>query len=414
MPSRPNRPRPGQRPRAGLRSRPPVAEPVHCVHFGTCGGCSSLDQPIAWQLHEKAAECEALLAPFLDGQRVAFDEPETTPRHFRTRLLYPVRPDRDGQPIAGLYEFRSHAIVRIEECKTMDRWLVGFGQAAEAALRDLRLAPFDPRRKRGKVKALWARLASGTGQVLAGVVTSPGEFAKGKALADAFYQAARAQPEGRKPRQLVGVVHSISEREDEFLLADRHMPLRGSDHITDRRDDLTFRISAGSFYQIHADAHRLLYAPALRLVGKVRGQHVVDGFGGVGTFGLRLAKAGAARVTIVEDNAAACRDAEHNAKANDLAGVEVVKSPFGSWHLPPGVDLLVVDPPRSGLGSKAIQRVLAAPPARILYVACAADSLARDLGELHASGYRVRAIRLCDMFPHTEHVELVALLERGA
>lgn len=409
-------PRPPHRPRRTTPQRPDPAAAtatIDCRHFGTCGGCSSLDQPIAWQMQQKIADCEALLAPVLDGQRIAFDTPETAPRHFRTRLLFPVRPDKDGQPVAGLYEFRSHDIVRIDDCKTMDRWLVGFGRMAEAALRELRLSPYDPRRTRGKIKAIWARLASGTGQVLAGVVTGPGEFAKGKPLAEALIAGARTLPSARKPRELQGVVHSISERDDEFLLGDRHMPLRGSDHVTDRRDDLTFRVSAGSFYQIHADAHRLLYGAALTMCGDVSGQNVVDGYGGVGAFGLRLAKAGAARVTIVEDNAAACRDAEHNAKANDLTGITVVKEPFASWRLPAGTDLLVVDPPRSGLQAKAIQRIVTGAPRRILFVACAAESMARDLTALHAAGYRVHSIRLCDLFPHTEHVELVALLERG-
>ena len=105
----------------------------------------------------------------------------------------------------------------------------------------------------------------------------------------------------RKARTLVGVVHSISERDDEFLLGERHVPLRGTNYVTDRRDELTFRISAGSFYQVHGEAGELLYKPALRMCGDMRGKNVVDGYGGVGTFGLRLAKAGAATVTIVEN-----------------------------------------------------------------------------------------------------------------
>ena len=400
------------------RPKPPAPAPrtdetLHCRHFGECGGCSLLDQPIDWQLHDKIAACEKLLAPYLGERKIEAPKTTWTPRHFRTRLLYPVKGDRDNLPILGIYAFRSHHLVQIDECRTQDVWLTEFGRAAERVLRELRLQPFHADSGRGYVKALWARLASGTGQVLAGVVTRPGPFAQSAALATGLMEAAAKLPPMRKERKLVGVVHSISEREDEFLLGERHVPLRGPDHVIDRRDDLTFKISAGSFYQVHAEAGELLYKPALQMCGNVKGKHVIDGYGGVGAFGLRLAKAGAASVTIVEDNAAACRDAAYNITANKLPRVTVVREPFATAKFPAEPDLMVVDPPRSGLQSHGVARVLVAKPKRLLHVACAADSLASDLAELTANGYRVTAMRLCDLFPHTEHVELLTMLERG-
>ncbi len=392
-------------------SRNPIDQPLHCAHFGVCGSCSLLDQPIAWQLHDKVAACEALLAPFLAGSPLQWEAPRLPQRHFRTKLLYPVRTGPDRRPVVGMFEWRSHRVVAIDECQTQDEWLTGLGRAVQPILHELELRAFDPGRRRAIVKAIWARLAGGTGEVLAGIVTAPGAFAEGAEFA-ARWQAAAAALRSRRPRQLVGVVHSVSDRDDDFLLGDRHSPLLGRDHVVDRRDGLTFRVSAGSFYQVHAGAHELLYRPALALCGDVRGQTVIDGYGGVGTFGLRLAKAGAARVTIVEDNPAACRDAEHNAKGNTLPQVRVVRSEFGGANLPAGADLLVVDPPRAGLGASGQKRALALQPRRVLCVACDADSLARDLAALTAGGYRLTAARLCDLFPHTEHVELLALLER--
>ena len=407
MDRRPNRQQP-----ASPAPRDRIDEVPQCRHFGTCGGCSLLDQPIAWQLHDKAAASERLLAPFLDGKRIVFDAPERSPRHFRTKLLYPVRAERDGMPIVGIYEFRSHHVVKIEECRTQDGWLTELGKAMGAVLRKLRLEPYVPGRRSGFVKGIQARLAGGSGEVMAGIITRPGLFPQAQEFATAVTEAAKALPQGRWPRQLVGVVHGISDRDDEFLLGDRYVPLRGRDHVVDRRDGMTFKVSAGSFYQVHTAAHTLLYRPALAMCGLVRGQRVVDGFGGVGGFGLRLARAGAAEVTIVEENESSCRDAEHNAKANELNNVKVVVHPFAHARFAAEPDLMVVDPPRSGLGDAGIARVLKARPARLLYVACEAASLAHDLGPLVGNGYRVTAARLCDLFPHTEHVELVVMLDR--
>ncbi len=419
MPPVPRRPSPPRsRDRRPGPSRQPQPQPgaetaLACRHFGACGGCSVLDQPIAWQLHDKVAACERGLAPFLGPVRIDCATPAHPPRNFRTRLLFPVQGDPEGVPSVGLYAARSHELVRIEQCRTLDGWLLDLAHAGERVLRQLRLQAFDLRRRRGQVKAIWARLASGTGQVLAGIVTRPGVFPAGAAFAEAWQAAAATMPRPRVPRHLVGVVHSISDRDDDFLLGDRHVPLRGADHVVDRRDGLAFRVSAGSFYQIHADAHELLYRPAMAMCGDVRGLHVVDGYGGVGAFGLRLARAGAATVTIVEEGPAACRDAEHNARQNACANVQVVRSPFAAAALPRPIDLLVVDPPRVGLQAKAIGRIVAAAPRRIVYVSCAVDSLARDLQPLVAAGYQVEAARLCDLFPHTEHCELVLGLRRA-
>jgi 23S rRNA (uracil1939-C5)-methyltransferase len=346
---------------------------------------------------------------------VVHEVPERPPLHFRTKLLYPVRAGRDGLAEVGIYAARSHDLVRIEECRTQDRLLTSMGRVVEDVLRTMRLPPFDPKSGAGRMRAVWARLAAGSGELLAGVVTTPGTFAEGRELADRVADGAQRLRDGRgRAPQLVGVVHSISDRDDAFLLGDRHVSLRGRDHVVDRRDGLSFRISAGSFYQVHRDASSLLYSPALRLCGDLRDARVVDGYGGVGAFGLRLARAGAARVTVVEDNAAACRDAEHNAKANRLSQVEVERAPFATAKFAPGAHLLVVDPPRSGLQSAGVARVLAAAPRRVLHVACAAESLAADLPGLLAGGYVVEAVRLCDLFPHTEHVELLTLLARQA
>ncbi|HEB53436.1 MAG TPA: class I SAM-dependent RNA methyltransferase, partial [bacterium] len=354
-------PRPRSR-RSRSDSRPPAEQTFACRHFGICGGCSLLDQPIAWQLHDKLERCRELLAPFLNGCEIEHGLPRRPQQHFRTRLLYPVRQDKDRQPVLGIYEYQSHHVVRIDECRTQDRWLTELGRRIEPILKELRIEGFHAGRRRGIAKAFWARLMSGTGEVLAGLVTRPGAFDQGSAFADALMAATTDMPRTARGRRLVGVMHSISDRTDGFLLGDRHVPLRGRDYVTDERDGLTFRVSAGSFYQIHAGAHALLYRPAMAMCGDLRDRRVVDGYGGVGAFGLRAAKAGAKDVLVVEDNASSCRDAEHNKRLNELPQVAVQRAPFADADLPDDIDLLIVDPPRAGLQRRGVERALAARP----------------------------------------------------
>jgi tRNA/tmRNA/rRNA uracil-C5-methylase (TrmA/RlmC/RlmD family) len=169
--------------------------------------------------------------------------------------------------------------------------------------------------------------------------------------------------------------------------------------------------SYARFYQLHRHAEAVLFQPALRLLGDVNGLRIVDGYGGVGTFALRLLRAGAAHVTLVESSPSACADARHNLEANGFAGRgEVREDPFGSAPLPP-CDLLVVDPPRAGLQAQGAAALLAAASPRVLLVSCSLESLARDLAALHGDD-AVEALQLCDLFPHTEHVEALTLLRR--
>jgi 23S rRNA (uracil1939-C5)-methyltransferase len=367
--------------------------------------------PIVEQLRDKAHALEQLLADHLGGLEVKWQLPPSLPLHFRTRILYPVRPGSDGRPIVGIYQPRSHELVRVRECKTQDRGLTLLGTRAEQILRDLELEPWDETQQTGFVRAFAARLAPGTGELLMGIVTRPGIFEQSAELAERLFEAATDLPhEGRTRTQPVGVVRSISERTGNYLFGDRNVPLKGRDHQLDIADGLRFRIRFSSFYQIHRNSNAVLYREALAMAGDLRGQRVVDGYGGIGTFGLRCMKRGAADVEIIEENPVACGDAEHNAKANGFDAVRVIRARFDEATIAADPDLLIVDPPRSGLGPGGIAKVLATRPAKLLCVHCSADALARDLGPLTEAGYRVVEVRLCDMFPHTDHVEVVTLL----
>ena len=119
---------------------------------------------------------------------------------------------------------------------------------------------------------------------------------------------------------------------------------------------------------------------------------------------------GAAHVTLVESGVRSCADARHNFDSNGFAHAEVREQPFGTSPLP-DCDLLVVDPPRAGLMEEGAAAVASCAAPRVLLVSCAMESLARDLERL-APTHRVARLQLCDLFPHTEHVEAVTLLER--
>ena len=383
----------------------------HCPHFGRCGGCSLLDVPIADQLAQKRDRAQQLLAPFLGSVQPAITLPPRPPRHDRTAILYPAQlVDRELQ--LGIYRTGTHTIEPIADCRVQHKALTQFGVRTGQLLRALKVPVYREETGNGLVRAERARVMPGSRELLVGVVVTRDRFSERDRLTTELWRAASdLRDEQGRPLQLVGAVMNVNKAAGNVLLGPTTVALRGQTFQTDHVGELRLRVSFQSFYQLHRHAEAVLFQPALRLLGDVQGLRIVDGYGGVGTFALRLLRAGALHVTLVESSPSACADARHNVEANGFAGrAEVREQPFGSAPLPP-CDVMVVDPPRAGLLAQGAAAVLAAAAPRVLLVSCSLESLARDLAALHGD-YAVEALQLCDLFPHTEHVEALTLLRR--
>ena len=141
-----------------------------------------------------------------------------------------------------------------------------------------------------------------------------------------------------------------------------------------------------------------------------------DSYCGIGTIGISLAKR-AGEVWGVETVPQAISDAEHNAKANGIGNARFIGENVRLGVRPlleqAGTpDVVIVDPPRAGLSKKIVRRVIECGAARIVYISCNPTTLAPNAAQLTEAGYRLRQVTPVDMFPHTPHVECVAVLER--
>ncbi len=177
----------------------------------------------------------------------------------------------------------------------------------------------------------------------------------------------------------------------------------------------TYRISAGVFWQVHTGAADALLPAVLAMAGDCRGAAVVDLYAGAGLFSVPLAEAvgPAGTVLAVERDARACEDARHN--AGGVPAMRVKRAEVTPRLVTSGIghpDIVVLDPAREGAGTEVV-RALAAHRSlrRIVYVACDPSSFARDLRAMLTVGWHLAELRAFDIFPMTEHVELVAAIE---
>lgn len=181
----------------------------------------------------------------------------------------------------------------------------------------------------------------------------------------------------------------------------------GQDWIADRLGDLIFRISDRSFMQANWPLNETLSHTVNEWVGSAPGLRVLELYAGIGTLGLPLARGGAL-VTEVEANLSASADARHAAKSNHIGRCRFRPSRAEAMleNVHPGeYEVVLVDPPRTGLSGDCVDGLLRIGAGRLLYLSCDAPILARDLSRLCAAGYRIVRIQPFDMFPQTAHLE---------
>lgn len=389
-------------------ARPRTRAGVHCPHFGACGGCSLLDRPYADELALKAARLAEVLGPSLqrDGAELLPLLPAVAPLFYRTTLKVPFGRSRQGA-VCGFFRPGSHAIVDLQVCAIQHPRLTQVLLATRDLVRRREVPVYDERRDSGVLRHLVARLAPGSGQLLVGLVCREAGTPAVRRLAEALFDE-------RSGLGLCGVVENVNARPGNSIFGPTTHTLCGSPLLEDNLDGLRTRGTLTSFVQVHAAQASRLYAALLELLGPLAGRHVVELYAGAGPIALRLLRAGA-RVTAIERDAEAAGLAREAARLNELAERLTVLADDAEAGLDAlagtGCDALVVDPPRRGLAPGLCAALAAAAVPRLAYVSCNPLSLARDLDRL-APAYRLRRVQPVDLFPRTEHLEVIALLER--
>jgi 23S rRNA (uracil1939-C5)-methyltransferase len=379
-----------------------------CQHVEEgCGGCSWQHVAYPAQLTAKAAAVRDSLER-LGGFRdlpIAPIIPAPDAYHYRNKMEFAFHPDG----ILGLHPRGAwYDIIRLRECFLESPEAVAIVKAAQTFVEKHGISCYHPRSLQGLLRELCVRQSRGTGEILLGIVTSPGDFPEAQAMAAYLAQAVP---------NIAGVMRSIRTTPDGAAPLSETTVLVGQDHITEICASLRFRIRMETFFQTNSAQAERLVEVVKELAGNVQDAQVVDVYCGVGFFSLALAAAGA-RVVGVEIVEAAIEAARRNAAENGLTSL--------SFHagdarkvlaevLPAGLSpkVLVLDPPRAGAGGKVMRRIARACPERIVYVSCNPTTLARDLVELRPFGYTVKAVQPLDLFPQTYHVETVVALTRG-
>ena len=379
-----------------------------CAHYPACGGCRFQDLGYESQLAAKEEQVRDALqriggiaSPPLDPILAA-----ESPFHYRNKLEYSFTQTPSG-PALGFHKAgRWDEVLEVERC-----WLTtDLGNAIRNAVRDWareeKLVAYDQAEQNGYLRHLVVREGRNTGQALVLLVTAPGEkFERGY-----FVEVLRRFPEVRSIHWAVNDTPSEVTNLPTTLLW-------GEDAIEEELLGLRFRIRPNAFLQTNTAMAERLYALAIEYAALTGAETVYDLYCGTGTIGLSLAR-NALTVWGVEISEESVACALENLDLNGIGNAAFFAGNVGQSleelaERAGPADVVVVDPPRAGLAGKALRRTGALGAGRLVYVSCNPTTLASDVKVLRAEyGYELARARPVDMFPHTPHVETVALLTR--
>ncbi|MBC2888497.1 23S rRNA (uracil(1939)-C(5))-methyltransferase RlmD [Gordonibacter massiliensis (ex Traore et al. 2017)] len=412
-----------------------------CPHARACGACQHVNEPYAAQLARKDARVAELFGG-IDGAELRPILGMDDPYRYRNKVVSPYAPGKKlaaapsagkaakgkgsrgdrardardrraaGRPrheiLCGMYAAHSHRIVPTDECLVENEEAKRVILAIRSLMPRFGMEPYREDAGSGFLRHAVVRVGHTSGEMLVTLVTNGREFPGSRAFCRELVK--------RCPG-VTTIVQNVNERQTNVILGEREQTLYGPGFILDQLCGLSFRISSQSFYQVNAVQTEVLYRQAVELAGFTGTERAVDAYCGTGTIGLVAAKHGAAQVTGVDSVASAVRDARENARHNGVENARFVVDDAGAFMRKAAAegerpDVVLMDPPRAGSSEEFLESLAACAPMRVVYISCNPETQARDVRHLERRGYRLRVLQPVDMFPHTDHIETIALLQR--
>lgn len=386
-----------------FRIKPP------CPIYEECGGCQLQHLRYDQQLKEKRDIVIQALERHtkLDPSKLEIKETigMEDPWNYRNKSQFQVG-FRDGKVLAGLYGMNSHRLINIEQCAVQHPQTNKATKTVKRILQDLKIPIYHEKSKKGLVRTIVSRVGIQTGELQIVLITTKKELPK----KDLIIQEIK-----KRLPEVQSIIQNINGQKTSLIFGDETMNLEGNDFIQETLGDLQFELSARTFFQLNPEQTVKLYNEVKKAAALTGTEKVADAYCGVGTIGLWVAE-GAAEIRGMDIIPESIEDAKKNAARH---GIKHAKYVTGKAEvlLPKWMkegwkpDVIIVDPPRTGLDEQLLKTILKVKPKKLVYVSCNPSTLAKDIHVLNRS-YKVVMMQPVDMFPQTSHVECCVSLER--
>ncbi len=379
-----------------------------CPHYEKCGGCqiSHIENKYTGVLKREML-IESILR-YTDINPKTFEIKPTiimdNPDGYRNKSSLPVRKFNEKATL-GLYEPETNKIVYIDNCLVQNEIINTINSKVLEYIDELNVTPYVEKFRRGEIKYIVTRVSHKTNEAQVTLIThdkTPKIFELAKKIINI--------------QNVVSVYESINDSIKEGVIFGPEINLlEGKPTIIESIGDYKFELLPTAFFQLNPVQTEKLYEQVKKACKLSRTEVVLDAYCGVGTIGIYLSKL-SKEIIGIEYNKEAVINANQNAKLNKVNNAKFYQGDVTEL-LPKLIeeglklDVIVVDPPRTGLGSELIETILNTDVKRMVYVSCNPATLAKDLNLL-TQKYHIKYMQPVDMFPQTAHVETIVLLER--
>lgn len=388
-----------------------------CYISRQCGGCQL--QESSYELQLKFKENKV----FSNLKRIGLFEENTykyegiigmeEPFRYRNKAIFPIAYDKTGDIISGFFARRTHNIIRVEDC------LIGTKENKEILkiiiefIKKYNIEIYDEKSNRGIIRNILIRKGFYTNQIMVCVIINANKLKYSEKLVEKLVNI----------DDVKSICININKENTNVVLGKKTVTIYGKSYIEDYIGDIKFKISALSFFQVNPKQTYKLYSKVLEYAGLSGNEIVWDLYCGIGSISLFLARKSkyVYGIEIVED---AIIDAKENARINKINNAifyvgkaeELLPKFYENRDLCDEnkfkPDVIVVDPPRKGCDKACLDTMIKMNAKKIVYVSCESASLARDLRYLCENAYELKSLCIVDQFPHTTHVETVALIQK--
>ena len=387
----------------------PVRINSDCPMSRRCGGCVYRNVTYSHELERKRNTVESLMRKA--GLDVRVREPlHGDPDGYRNKAQYPVGRAANGSVSIGFYAGKTHEIINMTElCRLQPEIFGRIVEFLRKFLTENKIEPYDESTGRGIVRHIYLRRAWSTGKVMVCVVVTA-KFDKSHRLAKEIMS---------QFDEISGVLLNYNPENTNVVLGKKFELLAGEAELHDELCGRKFSFAPDSFWQVNRDMASVLYKKAGELADIKPGEKVLDLFCGIGSVGQSICEK-TTKLYGIEIVPAAVENAKKNAAANGFSDAEYLcldaDDPDSMRRellkIGQDLDVIILDPPRGGCSPELLRLVSENTNARIVYISCGPDTLARDLAILVKLGYKTSDISTVDLFPRTGHIESVCLIER--
>ncbi len=381
-----------------------------CKDFGACGGCTFQNITYEDQLVLK----EEYVKNLFEKASIKYEKfneivPSVKDFSYRNKMEFSFGDrEKGGALCLGMHEKgKHHNIVSTEECILVDEDYQVILKNVLNYFVETGIKHYNKFSKEGTLRHLVIRKASYTNEILVNLVSTSEEKINTKEFANLI----KSLP---LKGSVVGILHTINNSLSDAVIPEEVHILDGRDYIIEECLGLKFKISAFSFFQTNTLGSERLYSVAKDFIGDTKDKVIFDLYCGTGTI-TQIVSSRAKKVYGIEIVKEAIDSAKQNVLLNNIDNCEFICGDVLEKvdTLKEKADIIILDPPRSGIHKKAIGKILEFSPETFLYISCKPQSLINDLEYFIEAGYKVLEVTPVDMFPQTGHIECVVLLTRG-